>query len=68
VILKDRHGEPLQQRGGRVRYQEVNRLIEAGAPVIEMYVDEPHWVEDSVRWWRKNAKQVETKDHPAAGP
>jgi hypothetical protein len=68
VILKDRQGEPLQQRGGRVQYAEVRRLIEAGTPSIEIGADEPRWIADPVGWWRENATQVETKDHPAEGP
>jgi hypothetical protein len=68
VILRDRHGEALQRRGGRIQHSEVQRLIEAGAPLIELNVDRPHWVADPVGWWRENAEQVETSDHPAAGP
>ncbi len=68
VILMDRNGEPLQRRGGRPEYREAHRLIEAGAPVLEVSPDRPRWVEDAPAWWQENAQQVETKDHPAAGP
>jgi hypothetical protein len=34
--LKDRRGEPLQERRGEVSYREVRQLVETDAPILEV--------------------------------
>jgi hypothetical protein len=51
-----------------VRFREVARLISGGAAILVIWSGQFSWVDDTAEWWRENADQVETKDHPAAGP
>lgn len=61
--LRDRHGEPLQQRGGKVTFSEVQRLVEGGAPAILWRYD-PGWIQDPGRWWQLHHHRIDTEDRP----
>lgn len=67
VELRDPTGEALQQRGGRVTFREVHRLIDGETPVLVRW-DGLSWIGDTAAWWRDHHRQVGTKDHPAVGP